>query len=89
VGDGVSSDAVFADVLLQLLVGVGVADHRAFVESRQLRPTVARERLLANAAALDVDRGTRDDLFFGAGVSTGVFSFLLCGQRKKICCINW
>jgi hypothetical protein len=37
VGDGVSADAVFADVLLQLLVGVGIADHRAFVESRELR----------------------------------------------------
>ena len=41
VGDGVSTGAVFADVLLQLLVGIGVADHRAFVDSRQLRPAVA------------------------------------------------
>ena len=36
VGHGVSARALPADVLLQLLVGVAVADHRAFLESRQL-----------------------------------------------------
>ena len=83
VGDGVSADAVFADVLLQLLVGVAVADHCAFVESRQLRPTAASRRLLADAVALDVDCRARDGLLSAAGVSAGIFSFLLCGQEKR------
>jgi ABC-type spermidine/putrescine transport system permease subunit I len=36
-GDGIFAGAVFADVLLQLLVGLRIANHRAFLESRQLR----------------------------------------------------
>src|SRR5271169_5330757 len=75
VGDGISSDPVLVDVLLQLLVGVGIADHRAFVEFRQLQPTAAGRRLLADTAALHVDCGAGDGLLAGAGVSAGVFSF--------------
>src|ERR1700689_198276 len=81
-GDGVSADAVSADVLLQLLVGVGVADYRAFVESGQLRPVAPRRCVLADAAALHVDRGAGYDLFSGAGLSAGVFPLLL-RRRKK------
>src|SRR5580704_19568552 len=75
VGDFVSADSVSIDVLLQLLVGIGVADHRAFVDPCQLRSIAARQRLLADAAALDVDRRASDDLLFAAGVSAGIFSF--------------
>src|ERR1017187_6789895 len=68
VGDVLSADAVFADVLLQLLVGVSVADHRAFVEFCQLRPTAASRCLLADSIAIDVDCGAGDDFLSGVRV---------------------
>src|ERR1700734_4178739 len=82
-GNGISAGAVFADVLLQLLVGFGVADDRTFLESLQLRPAIASRRLLADAAALDVDCRARDDLLVSAGLSAGVFSFFLCRKKER------
>ena len=57
--------------------------------SPELPPAVASRRLLADAAALDVDCGAGDDFLAVAGISAGIFSFFLCAGRKKICCINW
>src|SRR5260370_41656108 len=82
-GRRVPVDAVFADVLLQLLVRVAVADHHPFVESAQLRATSEGQRLLADAAAFHVDRGAGNDLFTVTGVSVSIFPFVLCGGTKR------
>ena len=84
VGDGVSADALSFDVLLQLLVSVGVANHRSFVEFRQLRSVIASGCLLADATPLDVDCRARDDFLSAAGISPGLFSFLLRRTKEKI-----
>src|SRR3981081_3082848 len=82
-GRGVPFDAVFTDVLLQLLVRIVIAEHRSFVEPGQLRSTSEDQRLLADAAAFHVDRGTGNDLLAPAGVSAGVLPFVLHRQAKR------
>src|ERR1051326_4408407 len=82
VGGGVPARALFPDVLLQLLVGVFVADRGSFVESQQLPGTAAETGVLADAVAVHVDRGAGDAAFPAAGISAGVFSVVLCGQEK-------
>src|SRR5208282_1746220 len=46
-------------------------------------PTAASRSLLADAVAFDVDRRPRDRLLSAAGLSTGIFSFFLCGKEKR------
>src|SRR5208282_4399301 len=82
VGHNVSARAVLADVLLQLLVGVSVSDHRAFVESRELCAVGAGGCLLADFAAFDVDCSASNNLLFVPGISAGIFSFFLWREEK-------
>src|SRR5215469_1091124 len=73
VGDGLPLYSLPIDVLLQLLVGLGAADDCAQLEPWELPATAHRRRVLADAAALDVDRGTGDAVLAAAGVSACVF----------------
>src|ERR1700733_2096324 len=82
-GDNVSPDALLPYVLLQLLVSLAGTGHRAFMESGKLQRAPAENGLLADAAALHVDRGARNAVFSPAGISAGLFSFVLCGQEKR------
>src|ERR1700688_649472 len=83
VGNGISSPALFADVLLQLLVGVAFADHCALLEPGQLQRTFSSRCLLEDAVAFDVDRGASHDLLAAAGLSSGIFSFAARCQEKR------
>src|SRR5579863_4064954 len=79
VGHGVSARALSADVLLQLLVGLAAADHRAFVESRELQRVVSENRLLADPAALHVDCRAGHAVLSAARVSGSVLLIVLFG----------
>src|SRR6202043_1783403 len=83
VGDSISAGAVPAEVLLQLLVGAAGTDDCARVESRQLQRAAAEDGLLADALAFDVDRRPRDVVFSAAGISAGIFSFVLRWHTKR------
>ena len=89
VGRGVSARSLRAAVLLQLLVGLAVADHRSLLDSRQLPPTAAGECLLANPVALHVDRGPGDDLLAAARLSAGLLPLVSTPASEKICSISW
>src|SRR5208282_2686036 len=80
VGRSVSAGAVFAHVLLQLLGGFVDADHHPFLESRQLQRTAAETPVLADPAALHVDRNAGHAVFSGAGISAGLLPVVLCRQ---------
>src|SRR5258708_7319575 len=83
-GRPVPAHAVSADVLLQFLVRVAIAGDRPLVEPGQLRATSQDQRLLADAPAFHVDRGSGHDLLSPAGISAGLLPFFLCGRAQRI-----
>src|SRR5208282_5875560 len=82
-GCRVSARALPADVLLQLLVSLRVAIDRAFLEPRQLPRTPDQARLLADTAALHVDRRPRDVLLHAARLSASLLPLLPRRRQKR------
>lgn len=83
-GDCVSTRTLRSSFLLQLLVGLVVANHRSFLDLGQLPPAAAGECLLANSAALDVDRRPRDNLLPAARLSPGVLPIVLREEKRSV-----
>src|SRR5207244_1443048 len=77
------ADSLRAAVLFQLLVSFSGADHRAFLDSRQLPRTAASERLLSNPVSFHVDCGSGNALLVAAWLSSGVLPVISCGQEKR------
>src|ERR1017187_6551558 len=81
-GRCVPARALPAHVLLQLLVGLRVGNHRSFLEPRQLPRATGQARLLADVAAFHVDRHPRDVFFHAARLSAGLLP-LVPRRRQK------
>src|SRR5208282_134217 len=82
-GRRVSAGALPADVLLQLLVSLRIASHRAFLESRQLPRTPEQAGLLGDVAALHVDRRARHVFFHAARLPAGLFPLVPRWRKKR------
>src|SRR5438105_11061257 len=70
------TDSLRAAFVFQLLDSFSGAEHRAFLDSRQLPRTAARERLSSNFVSFHVDCGPRDDLLVIAWLSTRLLPFI-------------
>src|SRR5438552_3503639 len=66
-----SVDSLRAAILFQLLDSFSGADHRAFLDSRQLPRTAAGERLLSNPVWFHVDCSSGNALLVAAWLSSG------------------
>src|ERR1700693_295870 len=75
--------SVRAVVLFQLLVSFSGADHRSFLDFRQLPRTAARERIFSNFVSFDVDRSSGNAVLVAARLSAGVLPLVLRQQEKR------
>ena len=78
-----------ADVLLQLLVGFAVANHRAFLELRQLSRTGSPARFTGKRYCARCGLPPRHDCFRCCWDIRWPISFRSMRAREKICITNW